>query len=189
MIHVIQRRWPNPPPSAPDWFACSMGYRPTMKISCPDSESPQKTSLDTSQTIPFRGGHPTLISATITDLAILGVILRISCFSVQIWILLNKPVKTQVKPFHSEEVTQPLISATIIDLAISWVMVRILNFPIWIWILLENWVQGQVEPSQSENFSWPAPPGAPITVLGVIHATHKIGSQDLDILNLLEKWV
>ncbi|KIM90227.1 hypothetical protein PILCRDRAFT_1571 [Piloderma croceum F 1598] len=50
-------------------------------------ESPQKTGLDTSQTIPFKGGDPTPISATITDLAILGVI-------------------TQVKPFHSEEVTQ-----------------------------------------------------------------------------------
>jgi hypothetical protein len=69
-----------------------MGYRSAMKISCPDYESPQKTGLDTSQTIPFRGGYLTLISATITDLAILGVILRISYFSVQIWILLKKPV-------------------------------------------------------------------------------------------------
>src|SRR5258705_194428 len=31
-------------------------------------DSPQKTSPDTSQTIPFRRGHPTLISATIIDL-------------------------------------------------------------------------------------------------------------------------
>jgi hypothetical protein len=69
-----------------------MGYRSAMKISCPDSESPQKASLDTTQTNPFGGGYLTLISATITDLAILGVILRISCFSVQIWILLKKPV-------------------------------------------------------------------------------------------------
>jgi hypothetical protein len=59
---------------------------------CSDMDSPQKTGPDTSQTIPFGGGHPTLISATITDLAILGVILRISCFSVQIWILLEKLV-------------------------------------------------------------------------------------------------
>jgi len=69
-----------------------MGYRSAMKISGPDSESPQKTSVDTGQTTPFRRGHPTFISATITDLAILGVIVRISCFSVQIWILLKKPV-------------------------------------------------------------------------------------------------
>jgi hypothetical protein len=70
-------------------------------------DSPQETGPDTSQTIPFGGGHPTLILATITDLAILGVIVRILHFSVQIWILLQKPVQTQVKPFHSEEVTQP----------------------------------------------------------------------------------
>jgi hypothetical protein len=71
-------------------------------------DSPQKTGLDTGQTISFRGGHPTLISATITDLAILGVIVRILHFSVQIWILLKKLVQTQVKPFCSEDVTQPL---------------------------------------------------------------------------------
>jgi hypothetical protein len=70
-------------------------------------DSPQETSPDTSQTIPFGAGHPTLISATITDLAILGVTVRILNFSVQIWILLKKPVQTQVKPFHSEQVTQP----------------------------------------------------------------------------------
>jgi hypothetical protein len=69
--------------------------------------SPQKTSLDTIQTIPFGRGHPTLISATITDLAILRVIVRILQFSVQIWILLKKPVWTQFKPFHLEEITQP----------------------------------------------------------------------------------
>jgi hypothetical protein len=57
-----------------------------------DSESPQKTGLDTSQTIPFGGGDPTLFSATITDLAILGAIVRILCFSVQIWILHKKLV-------------------------------------------------------------------------------------------------
>ena len=71
-------------------------------------DSPQKTGLDTSQTILFGGGHPTLISATITDVAIWGLVVRISHFSVQIWILLKKPVQTQVKPFHLEEVTQPL---------------------------------------------------------------------------------
>ena len=103
--HLEEKTWP--PPGVSNWFAYSMGYRSAMKISGPDSESPQKTSLDTSQTIPFRGCHPSLISATITDLAILRVIVRILCFSVQIWILLKKPVQTQVKPFHSEEVSQP----------------------------------------------------------------------------------
>ena len=77
-----------------------MGYRSAMKISGPDSESPHKTGLDTGQTtpfgrgqtVPFGGGDPTLISATITDLAILGVIVRILYFSIQIWILLKKTV-------------------------------------------------------------------------------------------------
>jgi len=67
-----------------------------------DLDSPLKTGPDTSQTIPFREGHPTLISATITDLAILGVILRISCFLVQIWILLEKSVQIQVKLSKTE---------------------------------------------------------------------------------------
>ena len=66
-------------------------YSENFMLLCSDMDSPQKTGPDTSQTIPFGGGHPTL-SATITDLAILGVILRISCFSVQIWILLEKLV-------------------------------------------------------------------------------------------------
>ena len=46
-------------------------------------------------------------TATITDLAILGVTVRILRFFVQIWILLKKPVQTQFKPFHLEEITQP----------------------------------------------------------------------------------
>src|SRR6202035_3841536 len=69
---------------------------------CSNMHSPQKTSLDTGQTTPFRRGHPILISATITDLAILGVIVRISCFSVQIWVLLKKRVQIQVEPSKTE---------------------------------------------------------------------------------------
>jgi len=65
---------------------------------CSDMDSPQKTSLDTSQTIPFGGGHPILISATIIDLAILRAAVRILCFSIQIWILLEKWVQIQVEP-------------------------------------------------------------------------------------------
>jgi len=41
----------------PNRFSWSMGYRSAMNILCPDSESPQKTSPDTSQTIPNGGGH------------------------------------------------------------------------------------------------------------------------------------
>jgi hypothetical protein len=67
-------------------------------------DSPQETGPDTSQTIPFGRGHPTLISATITDLAILGVIVRILHFSVQIWILLEKSVQIQVEPSKTEVV-------------------------------------------------------------------------------------
>ena len=65
-------------------------------------DSPQKTGLDTSQTIPFGGGHPTLVSATIIDLAILRAAVRILCFSIQIWILLEKWVQIQVKPSKTE---------------------------------------------------------------------------------------
>jgi hypothetical protein len=58
-----------------------------------DMDFPQKISPDTGQTISFRRGHLTLISATITDFAILGVTMRLFHFSVQIWILLKKPVQ------------------------------------------------------------------------------------------------
>src|SRR6202034_1535326 len=51
---------------------------------------------------PFRGGHPTLFSTTIIDLAILRAAVRISCFSVQIWILLEKWVQIQVEPSKAE---------------------------------------------------------------------------------------
>ena len=44
---------------------------------CSNMDSPQKTGLDTSQTIPFGGCHPILISATIIDLAILKAAVRI----------------------------------------------------------------------------------------------------------------
>jgi hypothetical protein len=66
-------------------------------------DSPQETGPDTSQTIPFRG-HPTLISATIIDLAILRATVRILHFSVQIWILLEKSVQIQVEPSKTEVV-------------------------------------------------------------------------------------
>ena len=45
------------------------------------------------------------------------------------------------------------------------------------------------KPSESENIPQPALSGTPITIFGIAHATYKIGSQDFDILNLLEKWV
>ena len=69
-----------------------------------DMDSPQETGPDTSQTILFGRGHPTLISATITDLVILGVIVRILHFSVQIWILLEKSIQIQVEPSKAEVV-------------------------------------------------------------------------------------
>jgi hypothetical protein len=67
-------------------------------------DSPQETGPDTSQTIPFRRGHPTLILATIIDLAILGATARILHFSGQIWILLEKSVQIQVEPSKTEVV-------------------------------------------------------------------------------------
>ena len=69
---------------------------------CSDMGSPQKTGLDTSQTIPFRGGHPILVLTTIISLAILRAAVRISCFSIQIWILLEKWVQIQVEPSKTE---------------------------------------------------------------------------------------
>jgi len=48
-----------------------------MNILCPDSESPQKTSPDTSQTIPNGAGHISQFCAAITDLAILGATIGI----------------------------------------------------------------------------------------------------------------
>jgi hypothetical protein len=65
---------------------------------------PQKTGPDTSQTISFGRGHPTLISATIIDLAILRATVRILCFSMKIWILLEKSVQIQVEPSKMEVV-------------------------------------------------------------------------------------
>jgi hypothetical protein len=67
-------------------------------------DSPQETGPDTSQIIPFGRGHPTLISATIIDLAILRATARILHFSVQIWILLEKSVQIQVEPSKMEVV-------------------------------------------------------------------------------------
>ena len=67
-------------------------------------DSPQKTGPDTSQTIPFRRGHLTLISATIIDLVILRATERNLCFSMQIWILLKKSVQIQVEPSKSKVV-------------------------------------------------------------------------------------
>jgi hypothetical protein len=55
-----------------------------MEVSCPYSYSPKKMSLDTGQTILIGEGHPTFISATIIDLAILGATVRISNFPIHI---------------------------------------------------------------------------------------------------------
>jgi hypothetical protein len=70
-------------------------------------DSPHTTGPDTIQTIPFGRGHPTLISATIIDLAILRATVRILCFSMQIWILLEKSVQIQVEPSKMEVVKIP----------------------------------------------------------------------------------
>src|SRR6202043_1871071 len=100
--HSIWSRSPNPHFSHHHRFSYIGSYSENFAFLCSDMDSPQKTSPDTIQTIPFGRGHLTLISATITNLAILGVIVRILHSSVQIWILLKKPVQTQVKPFHLE---------------------------------------------------------------------------------------
>jgi hypothetical protein len=65
-------------------------------------DSPQKTGSDTSPTIPFGRGHSTLISAIIIDLAILRATVKVSYFSIQIWILLEKWVQIQVEPSKTE---------------------------------------------------------------------------------------
>jgi hypothetical protein len=93
---------PNPHFSHHHWSSHIGSYIENFMFLCSDMDSPWKTGLDTSQTIPFGGGHPTLVSATIIDLAILRAAVRISCFSIQIWILLEKWVQIQVKPSKTE---------------------------------------------------------------------------------------
>ena len=100
----IWRRSPNPHFSHHHWFHYIGSYSENFAFLCSDMDSPQKTSPDTSQTIPFGRGHPTLISATIIDLAILRVTVRILCFSMQIWILLEKLIQIQVEPSKTEVV-------------------------------------------------------------------------------------
>jgi hypothetical protein len=67
-------------------------------------DSSQKMSPDTSQTTPFGRGHPTFISGTIIDLAILRTTVRILCFSIQIRFLLEKWVQIPVEPSKTEVV-------------------------------------------------------------------------------------
>jgi len=101
--------------------------------------------------MPFGGGHPTLISATITELAILGIIVRIYVSLFRVWIILKKTGldTSQTIPFRRGHPL--LISTTIIDLAILGAAVE--NFYISLFrfgILLKKWVQIQVEPSKTE---------------------------------------
>ena len=58
----IQRRSPNPHFSHHHWSSHIWSYSENLMILWSDMDSPQKTGLDTSQTIPFGGGHPILIS-------------------------------------------------------------------------------------------------------------------------------
>jgi len=48
-----------------------------------------------------------VISATIVDLAISGATVRISNFLIQIWILLENPVQTQVRSSQLENISRP----------------------------------------------------------------------------------
>ena len=135
--HSIQMRSPNPHFSHYHWFGYIGSYSENFAFLCSDMDSPQDTSPDTSQTIPFWGGHPTLISATITDLVILGVIVRILHFSVQIWILLEKLVQIQVEPSKTE----------VVKIWNHWGILHFLaqlgKVPAWdhqIWNLLKNWI-------------------------------------------------
>src|SRR5882762_1306940 len=86
---------------------CIKGYRSATKILYADSESPQKSSLDTSQTIPNGAGCISQFCATITDLAILGATMGISNFPVQILNLLKKQVQIQVESSKMEPVIFP----------------------------------------------------------------------------------
>jgi hypothetical protein len=67
-----------------------MGYSSATKILFTNSESPQKSSLDTNPTIPNGAGHISQFCVAITDLAILGATMGISNFLVQIQNLLKK---------------------------------------------------------------------------------------------------
>jgi len=78
-----------------------------MNILCPDSESPHKTSPDTSQAILNGADYISQFCAAITDLAILGATIGIKNFPVQILNLLKKQVQIQVKPSQTELVIFP----------------------------------------------------------------------------------
>ena len=72
------------------WSSHIRCYNGNFKFPCSDSESPQKTSLDTSWTIPNGAGHISWFCAAITDLAILSNTMGISNFPVQIQNLFEK---------------------------------------------------------------------------------------------------
>ena len=76
--HSEEVTWP--PLGVANWYACSMGYRSAMKISY--SESPQKTSINTSSNH-HRAGHVSWFGAAISDLAILGATMWISIFPIK----------------------------------------------------------------------------------------------------------
>jgi len=84
-----------------------MDYSSATKILFADSESPQKSSIDTSPTIPNRAGHIPQFCVAITDLAILGATMGIPNFPVQILNLLKKQVQIQVELSQTELVIFP----------------------------------------------------------------------------------
>jgi len=150
--HLEEVIWP--PLGVPNWFTCSMGYSSATKISFADSESPWKSSPDTSQTIPNGAGHISWFCATITDLAILGATMGISNFPVQIRNLLKKWSQIQIERSNLEQVTWPSPGAPITILGIAGAVGQNRHFCVQIHDLLKKWVWVQVKPSKTEGIKF-----------------------------------
>jgi len=133
------------------WSSHIRCYNGNFKFPCPDSESPQKTSLDTSWTIPNGAGHISQFCVAIIDLAILGATMGISDFPVQIRNLLKKCSQIQIEWSNLEQVTRPSPGAPITILGIAGAAGQNRHFCVQIHDLLKKWVWVQAKPSKTEG--------------------------------------
>jgi hypothetical protein len=133
------------------WSSHIRSYNENFKFPCPDLESPQKTSPDTSWTIPNGAGHISQFCAAITDLAILGATMGISNFPVQIQNLLKKWTQIRIEWSNLEQVTWPSPGAPITILGIAGATGQNRHFCVQIHDLLKKWVWVQVKPSKMKG--------------------------------------
>jgi len=132
------------------WSSHIRCYNLNFQFPCPDAQSPQKTSPDTSWTIQNGAGHISQFCVVITDLAILGATMGISNFLVQIQNLLKKWTQIQIEQSNLEQVTWPSPGASITILGIAGAAGQNRHFCVQIHDL-KKWVWVQVEPSKMEG--------------------------------------